>query len=121
MGEGVKFGAFNESIFENTDLNITWFNHKGLVKLKNKLIASITISTHGHYGHYVGYLVTILNKEKEIDKNFFSFDVYLGKGIEIIDYCCDGYAKWYVKQPTEQNIDKMAKEIQKFIRIYEVL
>jgi hypothetical protein len=122
MGNGVKFGAFNESIFENTNLKITWFDHRGLVKLKNKLIATITISTHGTSGHYVGYKVTILNKEKEIVNHFFDFSIYLDKNIEIIDYCCqDGYAKWYIKEPSEKDIDKMAKQIEKFINFYEVL
>ena len=86
------------------------------------MIATINISTHGVSGHYVGYWVKFVSKDKEIDAHYFPFSVYLHKKAEIIDYCCEnGYAEWYGVKPTYQQIDQMAKEIIAYIKEFEKL
>ena len=125
----VDFSIFNKSFFKNSKLKIVWFDKKGTVKLKNNLMATITISTKGHHDHYQKYIVSILNKESKIDSHSFDFDVYLGKNnndlnkqFQILGHCCNnGYAEWYIGKPDKSKVDGMAKEIAKYIQQYENL
>lgn len=51
----LNFGGFNESFFENANNKIKWFDKKGTLILKNGLMATILITTHGTCDHYEGF------------------------------------------------------------------
>jgi len=132
--ETVKYGAFNEDFFVNSGLDITWFDRKGVIQVKEGINAEIIISTKIGSGnmstvdHYRSYVVRILNKEGVITSNTFDFNTYFENRssrdkFEIIEYCCDnGVPSWSGGcRPTLQDISKMVKAIVAFISQYKNL
>ena len=120
----LNWGGFNESFFENANNKVKWFDKKGILLLKNGLMATIRITTHGTADHYEGYEVEIKGKDNVIDKHYFPFNAYLGEGntyadgkmVGIITYCCKtSVAEWYGKDPEYKKVDIMAKEIIDYI------
>jgi hypothetical protein len=117
----VNFDNFNTLVFAKSKLKIEWFNTKGIIKLKNNLLASIEIRTNGVRGHYERYCVNIINKNNVIDSHSFGFDIYLGKNILVIDYCNETFAEWYEKEPEDNKIEIMINKIEHYIKQFETL
>lgn len=100
-------------------LYIKWFNGFGTVKI-GECIVTITISTKGIYGHYVGYRVKISGKNNVLDTRFFTFKYYLGSDYEIIDHAClNGIAKWCNSIPCSNSVAAMAKTIADYINVFK--
>jgi len=133
--EKVKYGAFNEDFFIHSGLDITWFDRKGVIQVKEGINAEIILSTKtgsgslGTVDHYVSYNVRIVNKKGVITSHTFNFNTYFqkqgGRGdkFEIIQYCCDnGVPSWYCGiKPTSKDVEKLVKAIVAFINQYKNL
>lgn len=126
----VTYDRFNKVFFSLND-NIRWFDRKGIMHLKNGLIATITLSTCGNHKEYEKYVVEIKNKDKgTIDTHSFEFKTYFHKtahdcysGFKIIEHCCEdtGIARWYSDKPEKKEYEKMASEIIDYIKEYEAM
>jgi hypothetical protein len=116
----VSFEKFNRTFFKDSIYTIEWFEKKGIIRLKNGLIATILIDTKGVHNQYQRYVVTIISKDSKLDTHFFDFDTYLGKGVEVIDYCCEKEAKFCGIQPTIANIIRMVCKIDIYIQMFEI-
>lgn len=119
--------TFNNNFFNNDA--ISWFDRKGTLKLTNKLIAEITLSTAGTQGTYVGYKVSIINKDTgKLSSHFFKFDDYMEdradsdikyNGFKIVAHCCKDKADWYIYRPTDLAIKGMVHQIMSYINQWE--
>ena len=88
------------------------------------------LSTNGTHEHYEGYQVRIINAQGELSNHFFKFNTYFKKekvdssvpGFKIIEHCCDnGVPRWYINEPTKDDIILLRDTIVKFIGQYRTL
>lgn len=120
------FTDFNIVFFKGTQANIKWYEKKGILKIRPKLLAEIKLDITGISGQYEKYQVTIIHTDKgQIATAEFLFKSYLTSrndsrtdytgDFKVIEHCGP---EWYIAIPnnieTKHMVEKMLDYIDNF-------
>lgn len=119
----MSYTAFNKEFFKCTQATIKWYEKKGILKIKPKLLAEIKLDTLNTADQYEKYTVTIIHTDRgQITTAEFLFKSYLKKrndiredytsGFKVIGHCGP---TWYIALPSAIEVKAMADVILDYI------
>ena len=113
---------------------IKWYGKTGLLKLSERIVVEISLSTNGTHGQYEGYKVVINSIGGTITSHYFPFNQYFklseydkdrsSFGFEISENLCQhsGVAKWSCNiSPSAKEIVAMVDKILEYCLTFENL
>jgi len=124
----LNYSEFNHDFFLKED--ICWYNRKGVYTLDDEINVTIELISNGVHKTYKGYLVSIIHKTNgKIDSEYFDFDAYMSQdnriddrsdykgGFSIHESSCvhEGFPRWYIAKPHNQDITYMGNMIFHYI------